>query len=89
MQVVRHDGGPASVRDAQMTERRFSSPIRSLLVFAATTLTDLETRAEPPTASFPALHADLHSATIMDKDNRDDFTFAKLSDLKMPVTFRM
>ena len=25
----------------------------------------------------------------MDKDNRDDFTFAKLSDLKMPVTFRM
>lgn len=25
----------------------------------------------------------------MDKDNRDDFTFAKLSDLKVPVTFRM
>ncbi|KAI0663723.1 atypical/PIKK/PI3K protein kinase [Cubamyces menziesii] len=25
----------------------------------------------------------------MDKDNRDDFTFAKLSDLKMPVTFRI
>lgn len=25
----------------------------------------------------------------MDKDNRDDFTFAKLSDLKIPVTFRM
>jgi hypothetical protein len=25
----------------------------------------------------------------MDKDNRDDFTFAKLSDLKLPVTFRM
>ena len=25
----------------------------------------------------------------MDKDNRDDFTFAKLSDLKFPVTFRM
>lgn len=25
----------------------------------------------------------------MDKDNKDDFTFAKLSDLKLPVTFRM
>ncbi|GBE88499.1 atypical/PIKK/PI3K protein kinase [Sparassis latifolia] len=25
----------------------------------------------------------------MDKDNRDDFTFAKLSDLKVPVTFRI
>ena len=25
----------------------------------------------------------------MDKDNRDDFTFAKLSDLKLPVTLRM
>ncbi|KIL59571.1 hypothetical protein M378DRAFT_1000569 [Amanita muscaria Koide BX008] len=25
----------------------------------------------------------------MDKDNRDDFTFAKLSDLKLPVTFRV
>ncbi|PCH42649.1 phosphatidylinositol 3-kinase [Wolfiporia cocos MD-104 SS10] len=25
----------------------------------------------------------------MDKDNRDDFTFAKLSELKMPVTFRI
>lgn len=25
----------------------------------------------------------------MDKDNRDDFTFAKLSELKLPVTFRM
>lgn len=25
----------------------------------------------------------------MDKDNRDDFTFAKLSDLKQPVTFRI
>ena len=25
----------------------------------------------------------------MDKDSRDDFTFAKLSDLKLPVTFRM
>ncbi|KAK7691107.1 hypothetical protein QCA50_006210 [Cerrena zonata] len=25
----------------------------------------------------------------MDKDNRDDFTFAKLSDLKFPVTFRI
>ncbi|KAG6809881.1 hypothetical protein H0H92_014299 [Tricholoma furcatifolium] len=25
----------------------------------------------------------------MDKDNRDDFTFAKLADLKLPVTFRM
>ncbi|TFK83452.1 atypical/PIKK/PI3K protein kinase [Polyporus arcularius HHB13444] len=25
----------------------------------------------------------------MDKDNRDDFTFAKLSDLKMPATFRI
>ncbi|KAI0366306.1 atypical/PIKK/PI3K protein kinase [Pilatotrama ljubarskyi] len=25
----------------------------------------------------------------MDKDNRDDFTFAKLSDLKMPVTLRI
>lgn len=25
----------------------------------------------------------------MDKDNRDDFTFARLSDLKLPVTFRM
>ncbi|KAF9243548.1 phosphoinositide 3-kinase family, accessory domain-containing protein [Melanogaster broomeanus] len=25
----------------------------------------------------------------MDKDNRDDFTFAKLSDLKLPVTFRI
>lgn len=25
----------------------------------------------------------------MDKDNRDDFTFAKLSDLRLPVTFRM
>lgn len=25
----------------------------------------------------------------MDKDNRDDFTFAKLSDLKLPLTFRM
>ena len=25
----------------------------------------------------------------MDKDNRDDFTFAKLSDLKVPVTLRM
>ena len=25
----------------------------------------------------------------MDKDNRDDFTFAKLSDIKHPVTFRM
>lgn len=29
------------------------------------------------------------AAPAMDKDNRDDFTFAKLSDLKMPVTFRM
>ena len=27
--------------------------------------------------------------SIMDKDNRDDFTFAKLSDLKLPVTLRM
>jgi phosphatidylinositol 3-kinase len=25
----------------------------------------------------------------MDKDNRDDFTFARLSHLKLPVTFRM
>jgi hypothetical protein len=25
----------------------------------------------------------------MDRDSRDDFTFAKLSDLKLPVTFRM
>ncbi|TCD67817.1 Phosphatidylinositol (PI) 3-kinase [Steccherinum ochraceum] len=25
----------------------------------------------------------------MDKDNRDDFTFAKLRDLKLPVTFRI
>jgi hypothetical protein len=25
----------------------------------------------------------------MDKDNKDDFTFAKLSDLKLPVTLRM
>lgn len=25
----------------------------------------------------------------MDKDSRDDFTFAKLSDLRLPVTFRM
>ncbi|EIW84194.1 atypical PIKK PI3K protein kinase [Coniophora puteana RWD-64-598 SS2] len=25
----------------------------------------------------------------MDKDNRDDFTFAKLSNLKLPVTFRI
>ncbi|KIM64269.1 hypothetical protein SCLCIDRAFT_1213365 [Scleroderma citrinum Foug A] len=25
----------------------------------------------------------------MDKDNRDDFTFAKLSELKLPVTFRV
>jgi len=25
----------------------------------------------------------------MDKDNRDDFTFAKLEDLKLQVTFRM
>jgi phosphatidylinositol 3-kinase len=25
----------------------------------------------------------------MDKDNRDDFTFAKLSDLKLPLTLRM
>lgn len=25
----------------------------------------------------------------MDKDNRDDFTFAKLSDLRLPLTFRM
>ncbi|KAL4074993.1 kinase-like domain-containing protein [Scleroderma yunnanense] len=25
----------------------------------------------------------------MDKDNRDDFTFAKLTDLKLPVTFRI
>ncbi|KAF9463883.1 atypical/PIKK/PI3K protein kinase [Collybia nuda] len=25
----------------------------------------------------------------MDKDNRDDFTFAKLADLKVPVTFRI
>jgi phosphatidylinositol 3-kinase len=25
----------------------------------------------------------------MDKDNKDDFTFAKLSDLNLPVTFRM
>ena len=25
----------------------------------------------------------------MDKDNRDDFTFAKLSDLDLPVTLRM
>jgi len=28
-------------------------------------------------------------ADEMDKDNRDDFTFAKLSDLKVPVTLRM
>ena len=34
------------------------------------------------------LHATC-TLTAMDKDNRDDFTFAKLSDLKMPVTFRM
>jgi hypothetical protein len=27
--------------------------------------------------------------TTMDKDTRDDFTFAKLSDLKDLVTFRM
>jgi len=27
--------------------------------------------------------------TPMDKDNRDDFTFAKLSELKLPVTFRV
>lgn len=32
---------------------------------------------------------DSRAAPAMDKDNRDDFTFAKLSDLKMPVTFRM
>jgi len=29
------------------------------------------------------------SFITMDKDNRDDFTFAKLSDLKLPVTVRM
>jgi phosphatidylinositol 3-kinase len=28
-------------------------------------------------------------ALTMDKDNRDDFTFAKLENLKMQVTFRM
>lgn len=28
-------------------------------------------------------------ADDMDKDNRDDFTFAKLSDLRVPVTLRM
>ena len=28
-------------------------------------------------------------STTMDKDSRDDFTFAKLSDLKLPITFRM
>ena len=28
-------------------------------------------------------------ADKMDKDNRDDFTFAKLTDLKVPVTLRM
>jgi hypothetical protein len=32
---------------------------------------------------------DLSVSSVMDKDNRDDFTFAKLSDLKLPVTFRM
>ena len=25
----------------------------------------------------------------MDRDHREDFTFAKLSDIKLPVTFRM
>lgn len=25
----------------------------------------------------------------MDKDNRDDFTFARLCDIKLPVTLRM
>lgn len=35
-------------------------------------------------------HRDCDSrADDMDKDNRDDFTFAKLSDLKVPVTLRM
>ena len=38
----------------------------------------------------PATHRDCDPrADDMDKDNRDDFTFAKLSDLKVPVTLRM
>jgi len=32
---------------------------------------------------------DLSVSSVMDKDNPDDFTFAKLSDLKLPITFRM
>ena len=40
------------------------------------------------TFSIPLPYAPLQ-LNAMDKDNRDDFTFAKLSDLKMPVTFRM
>ena len=31
----------------------------------------------------------IHASMNMDKDSRDDFTFAKLSDLNLPVTFRM
>lgn len=44
----------------------------------------LESREHPPLAS-----ASRDCDSDMDKDSRDDFTFAKLSDLKVPVTFRM
>ena len=36
--------------------------------------------------AFSNNHRDAHS---MDKDNRDDFSFATLSNLKVPVTLRM
>ena len=55
----------------------------------------MKTRTRDPWQSIQeapriAVTALISSTTIdMDKDSRDDFTFAKLSDLKLPVTFRM
>lgn len=72
-QIVRHGGD--QVRETPMTERRCWFRFGHQSSFP------------PPPSTYSRVHA--QHTDGMDKDNRDDFTFAKLSDLKMPVTFRM
>ena len=84
--VVRHDGS-----------RLTSPPIAGAEPLARSEHPSDNCRCHLRTLAFSRLFVSgpvncLHATcilTAMDKDNRDDFTFAKLSDLKMPVTFRM
>ena len=49
---------------------------------------DLYADSELPSNRHSAVAPNLENFS-MDKDTPEDFTFSKLSDLKLPVTFRM